>query len=83
MNIKLILFPNSLILISQIEEVVPDEIGEPDCKIVEPFIVNGDFLEPWLIEYSTQNTFKIHSDKFLTIADPNPPLLEKYQQLIK
>jgi hypothetical protein len=83
MNIKLILFPNSLILISQIEEVVPDEIGEPDCKIVEPFIVNGDFLEPWLIEYSNQNVFMMHSDKFLTIADPNPPLLEKYKELIK
>jgi hypothetical protein len=83
MNIKLILFPNSLILIAQIEEVVPDEIGEPDCKIVEPFIVNGDFLEPWLIEYSNQNVFMMHSDKFLTIADPNPPLLEKYKELIK
>lgn len=83
MNIKLILFPNSLILISQIVEVVPEDIGQPDCKIIEPFEVKGDFLEPWLMDYSTQNTFMMHSDKFLTIAEPNPPLLEKYQQLIK
>jgi hypothetical protein len=83
MEVKLILFPNSLILISQIEEVVPEEIGEPDCCIIEPFVVKGDFLEPWLIEYSNQNRFKMHSDKFLTIADPNTPLLKKYKELIK
>ena len=45
MNIKLILFPNSLILIAQIVEVVPEDIGQPDCKIIEPFEVKGDFLE--------------------------------------
>jgi hypothetical protein len=64
-------------------EVVPEDIGQPDCKIIEPFEIKGDFLEPWLINYSTQNTFMMHSDKFLTIADPNSPLLEKYQELIK
>lgn len=83
MEVKLILFPNSLIIISQIEEVIPEEIGEPDCKLVEPFVVQGDFLEPWLIEYSNQNVFMMHSDKFLTIADPNPPLIKKYKQIIK
>lgn len=83
MEVKLILFPNSLIIISQIEEVIPEEIGEPDCKLVEPFVVQGDFLEPWLIQYSNQNVFKMHSDKFLTIAEPNLPLLKKYKELIK
>lgn len=83
MNIKLILFPNSLIIIAQIVEVVPEDIGQPDCKIIEPFEIKGDFLEPWLMNCSNQNVFMIHSDKFLTIADPNPPLLEKYKELIK
>ena len=84
MEIKLILFPNNLILIAQIEEIVPDEIGEPNCKIIEPFVVNdGDFLTPWLIELSNQNTFMMHSDKFLTLAEPNPVILKKYKTLIK
>lgn len=83
MEIKVILFPNSDLLISQIEEIVPDEIGEPNCKMIEPFIIKGDYLEPWLIEYSHQNTFMIHSDKFVTVADPNTKLLEKYRELIK
>ena len=83
MNVKLILFPNSLVLISQIVEIVPEDIGQPDCRLTEPFEVKGDFLEPWLMTYSNQNVFMMHSDKFLTIADPNPPLLEKYTELIK
>lgn len=83
MNIKLILFPDSLILIAQIEEVIPEDIGQPDCQLIEPFQVNNEFLEPWLINYSNQNVFMMHSDKFLTIAEPNPPLLEKYKELIK
>jgi hypothetical protein len=83
MDVKLLLFPNSLILVSQVKEVIPEEIGEPDCQLIEPFVIKGDFLEPWLIDYSNQNTFMMHSDKFLTIADPNPPLLKKYKELIK
>jgi hypothetical protein len=75
---------NNQILISQIEEV-PSELGEPDCKLIEPFIVNEkeQTLSPWLVEVCSQNTFMIHSDKILTIADPKPTLLEKYQNLIK
>jgi hypothetical protein len=83
MEIKVILFPNSDLLITQIEEIIPDEIGEPNCKIIEPFLIKGDYLEPWLIEHSNQNTFMIHSDKFITVAEPNSPLLEKYKELIK
>lgn len=82
-QIKLLILLNDLVLISEIEEVVAD-IGDPNCKIVEPFIVNkDDTLTPWLLEFTSQNTFMIHSDKILTIADPKPTLLEKYQNLIK
>jgi hypothetical protein len=83
MEIKVILFPNNLTLIAQIEEVVPEEIGQPDCKIIEPFVISDDYLQPWLIDVSTQNAFMMHSDKFLTLADPNINLLAKYKELIK
>ena len=84
MNAKLLVLLNNQILVSQIEEV-PSELGEPDCKLIEPFIVNEkeQTLSPWLVEVCSQNTFMIHSDKILTIADPKPTLLEKYQNLIK
>ena len=74
---------NNLILISQIEEVGVD-IGEPDCKLIKPFVVRKDItLEPFLIGYTKQDNFMISSDKILTLADPKPTLLEKYEDLIK
>lgn len=74
---------NNLILISKIEEIGAD-IGEPDCKLVEPFVVRTDkTLEPFLCGYSKQDTFMISSDKIITLADPTPTLLEKYQDNIK
>lgn len=82
--IKLLLLMNNQILVSQIEEVGAD-IGEPDCKLIEPFILNQstETLSPWLVDFSSQNTFMIQSDKILTITEPKPTLLEKYEKLIK
>ena len=84
--IKLLILQNNQILISQIEEVGAD-IGEPDCKLVEPFVVDqtttSQTLSPWLIDYTSDNKYMISSDKILTLADPKPTLLEKYQTLIK
>jgi hypothetical protein len=83
-NLKLLVLTNNQILLTQIDEV-STELGEPDCKLVEPFILNQSdlSLSPWLVEYSTQNTYMIHSDKILTIADPNSKLKDKYDSLVK
>ena len=82
-NVKILFLSNNQILISQIEEVGAD-IGEPDCKLIEPYVINSDgTLSPWLIDISVQESFMIHSDKIITIADPKATLVEKYQSLIK
>ena len=81
--IKILVLLNKEILISQIEEVGAD-IGEPDCKLVSPFVIKSDkTMEPFLCGYTRQSTFMISSDKILTLADPTPTLLEKYEDLIK
>lgn len=80
-TVKILVIQNQT-LISQIEEVVGD-IGEPDCKLIEPFIIDGENINPWLVEYSNQNVFMIHSDKILTIAEPNGKLLKKYEDILK
>ena len=81
--IKILSLMNNLILITQIEEVGAD-IGEPDCKLVNPFVVKKDqTLEPFLCGYTKDNTFMMSSDKILTLANPTPTLLEKYEDLIK
>ena len=70
-------------LVSQIEEIGAD-IGPPDCKLTEPFIVKDDnTLSPWLVESTNQSVFMLSSDKILTLVDPKPTLLEKYQDLLK
>ena len=74
------------VLISQIDEVAAVDIGQPDCKLVNPFWVNpleGTItLEPFLNSVTKDDTFMMSSDKILTLADPTPTLLEKYQDLI-
>ncbi len=70
-------------LIASIEEV-PSELGEPDCKLTNPYLIKSKLsLEPWMYEITDQNTFMISSDKIITISDPRKELLEKYQELIK
>ena len=81
--IKLIVLVNQQQLVSQIEEIGAD-IGQPDCKLTEPFIVGDDnTLSPWLVESTNQSVFMLSSDKILTLVDPKPTLLEKYQDLLK
>ena len=83
MNPKILLMMNNQILLTQIEEVGAD-IGEPDCKITEPFLVNDDLtLSPWLVNITNNNEFMIHSDKILTITEPSGTLVDKYNDLVK
>ena len=81
--VKVILLTNSERLISEIEEVGA-EIGEPDCKLINPMeICEGNMLTPWMVEHTMQDTFMISSDKIVTLADPMPTLLEKYLEQTK
>ena len=83
-TVKVLVLTNNQILISQLEEVAPLDIGDPNCKLIEPFIFNEDStLSPWLIDVTNDNEFMICSDKILTLVDAKPTLLEKYQNLIK
>ena len=82
-NLRLIVLPTNQILLAQIEEAGGD-IGEPDCRLIEPFLVNDDgTLVPWLVSLTNQNSFMIHSDKILTIVEPNGKLVDKYTDLVK
>lgn len=88
--IKILSLLNGETLISKIEEV-GSELGEPDCKLIVPFLIKKGqvegltppTLEPWMNEFTKQSEFMIHSDKILTIAEPTARLLELYQDLTK
>ena len=82
-TIKAILLANNQILVSQIDEVGAD-IGQPDCKLTNPYMLKDDgTMEPWLINISRQDIFMISSDKILTLTEPMPTLVEKYEDLTK
>ncbi len=81
--VKVIALTNQKNLISQIEEV-PSELGEPDCKLIKPFVIKSDnSLEPFLMDVTNETVLMMSSDKILTLVEPLPTLLEKYQSLTK
>jgi hypothetical protein len=82
--VKCLLLKNDSTIITEIVEV-GSELGEPDCKLINPYLLkkgNSDdyYLEPWLY-FTTQKEFMIHSDSILTIVDPIPQIIEKYLEL--
>ena len=80
--IKILALTNNQILISEIVEVAALDIGQPDCKLINPFLVKDKgILEPFLGNVTRETTLMMGSDKILTLADPTPTLLEKYLDL--
>tara|TARA_B100000700_G_scaffold100770_1_gene113561 strand:- start:891 stop:1154 length:264 start_codon:yes stop_codon:yes gene_type:complete len=77
--IKVLLLKNGLTLIARLEEI-GSEMGEPDCKVTDPFEIKGEYLEHWP-SFSMQREMMMHSDSFLTILEPDTTHLDKYQAL--
>ena len=78
--VKCILLSVDLLLITEIEEIGAD-IGEPDCRLINPYrFYSVDNMTPW-IEASEQTEYMIRSSDILTIADPSPEVIEKYLEL--
>ena len=83
-TVKILYLTTNQILVTELVEVAAIDIGAPDCKMVNPFILKDDqSLEPWLLNVTNDDIFMISSDKILTLADPTPTLLEKYLDLTK
>ena len=73
-NVKVIVLMNNQILIVEIEKY-RSELGEPDCKLIDPYLLTISYtIEPLFIDFTIQKTFMIHSDKIFTITDPNSEL---------
>ena len=90
--IKMIVLMNNKILLSEIEEVGA-EVGEPDCKLINPVVLTTTeekltiqegkvVLTKWLSSLTKDREFMISSDKILTMSDPAPTILEKYMDLV-
>ena len=87
MEVRVIALTNNHYIVSQVDEVVAEDIGQPDCKLTKPYVVNTEsgktVLEPFMMDLTRDDTFMMGSDKILTLAVPTPTLLEQYLNLIE
>ena len=69
-----------MILISEIDEVI-SEIGQPDCKLINPCTLIGGKVERWMSGVTTDNVMFISSDKIVTLVDPSQNILAEYKKI--
>jgi hypothetical protein len=79
-TIKCLLLKVDNVIVSEIIEV-GSELGEPDCKLINPYRIDveGNLTE-WP-EVTDQREMMIHSDSILTMVDPKSEIIEKYLEL--
>ena len=80
--IQVLLLTNQIILISEIDEVIAD-IGQPDCKLINPCTLIGGKVERWMSGVTTDNVMFISSDKIVTLVDPSKHILEEYKKFVQ
>lgn len=80
-TVQILVLTNQLVLICEVTEVLAD-IGQPDCKLVNPYYINSEKkLIPWLSQFTDDKEIMMSSDKILTLVEPNKELLNKYIDL--
>ena len=81
--IQVLYLTNNLRLISQIDEVLAD-IGQPDCKLINPCVIDKDGkLTKWMSSLTDNTEMFMSSEKILTLVDPNQQLLDDYVNIIQ
>ena len=79
--IKCVLIDVDTVLIAEVVEL-DAEIGNPNCKLINPYIFNDiEDMKPWKSEITNQTEFMIRSEDILTIADPTGAVMDKYIEL--
>ena len=80
MEVMVLALTNNHYIISLVDEVVTEDLGQPDCKLTKPFVVITEscktVLEPFMMDLTRDDIFMMGSDKILTLAVPTPTLLE-------
>jgi len=79
-TIKCLLLKIDNVIVTEIVEV-GSELGEPDCKLINPYKIDSEGnLTVWP-DMTDQIEIMIHSDSILTIVDPKEEIIEKYLEL--
>ena len=81
-TIQVLCLVNQMILIAEIDEVLAD-IGQPDCKLINPCVVIDGKLSKWMSDLTPNKEMFMSSDKILTLVDPTKKLLDEYSKIIR
>lgn len=81
-EIFLVVLVEGSVIITEVKQVM-SELGEPDCKLVNPYLVKDKEIHPWLEEYTNTREIMISSDKILTLVEPKGYLLDQYLENTK
>ena len=80
--IQILILTNEIILISELDEVLAD-IGQPDCKLINPCVIADGKLSKWMSDLTPNKEMFMSSDKILTLVDPTKKLLDEYSKIIR
>ena len=79
--IKCLLLKTGITVVSEMLEVGA-EVGEPDCRLVNPCeITENGQLRRWP-SCTDQRSLMIGSDNFLSIVDPSEKVLKQYMEVV-
>ena len=71
MEVMILALTNNHYIISQVDEVATEDIGQPDCKLTKPYVVNTEsgktILEPFMLDLTREEIFMMGSDKILSL----------------
>ena len=81
-QVKGLLLKVDNVVICEVEEIQA-ELGEPDCKIKNPYQYDKDTgLTPWP-DFAGQTEMMLRSDDILTIVEPKQEIIDQYLELTK
>ncbi len=64
-------------ILAKVEEIEGTQLGDPDCILVEPMIIDGTNLKDWL-PFADEKETVVRSSDIITFVEPGKDLLSKY-----
>ena len=80
-EVKILVLVNGDVLISGVEEVAALDIGDPNCKMLSPYKIEGEEMSPYLSNVTDDVEIMICSDKIVTLVEPHRELIDSYLKL--
>ena len=81
-QVKGLLLKVDNVVICEVEEIQA-ELGEPDCKIKNPYQYDKDAgRTPWP-DFAGQTEMMLRSDDILTMVEPKQEIIDEYLELTK